>query len=231
MIDLASIRNASFTLTPTGYNPEEVDRFLADLADQLEAQPVSIEPQPVSVAADAAPPAPLALPPMPAARPEANLAGLSGAIDRTIGALDAFVQNELAAVRAASDLEVEEIHRERERLLDEAAAAARAHLDEAKARADEVARQLRAQAEQEAARIVAAAEDKKSQADDMVAAAARVQAQVLGQLESARATLGNPAEVSPSAEVHTIESPTSSQPEQTADPEAHEVRDATDAAA
>ena len=35
MIDLASIRNASFTLTPTGYNPEEVDRFLADLADQL----------------------------------------------------------------------------------------------------------------------------------------------------------------------------------------------------
>ncbi len=35
MIDLASIRNASFTLTPTGYNPEEVDRFLPDLADQL----------------------------------------------------------------------------------------------------------------------------------------------------------------------------------------------------
>ena len=35
MIDLASIRNASFTLTPTGYNPEEVDRFLSDLADQL----------------------------------------------------------------------------------------------------------------------------------------------------------------------------------------------------
>src|SRR6187200_2799809 len=58
MIDLASIRNASFTLTPTGYNPEEVDRFLADLADQLEAQPVSIE---------AAPPAPLSLPPTPAA--------------------------------------------------------------------------------------------------------------------------------------------------------------------
>ena len=35
MIDLASIRNASFTLTPTGYNPEEVDRFLSDLADEL----------------------------------------------------------------------------------------------------------------------------------------------------------------------------------------------------
>ena len=123
MIDLASIRNASFTLTPTGYNPEEVDRFLADLADQLEAQPVSVETPAVPVAVDAAPPVPPSLSPMPAARPEADLGGLSGAIDRTIGALDAFVQNELAAVRAASDLEVEEIHRERERLLDEAAAA------------------------------------------------------------------------------------------------------------
>ena len=221
MIDLASIRNASFTLTPTGYNPEEVDRFLADLADQLEAQPVSIE---------AAPPAPLSLPPTPAARPEADIDGLSGAIDRTIGALDAFVQNELAAVRAASDLEVEEIHRERERLLDEAADAARAHLEEAKARAEDVARQMRADAENEAARIVAAAEDKKSQADEMVAAAARVQAQVLGQLESARATLGIPSDVATSAEVHPIEQ-AAAQPEQTVDPEADDVRDATDAAA
>ena len=33
MIDPASIRSASFSLTPTGYNPEEVDRFLAELAD------------------------------------------------------------------------------------------------------------------------------------------------------------------------------------------------------
>jgi len=221
MIDLASIRNASFTLTPTGYNPEEVDRFLADLADQLEAQPVSIE---------AAPPAPLSLPPTPAARSEADIDGLSGAIDRTIGALDAFVQNELAAVRAASDLEVEEIHRERERLLDEAADAARAHLEEAKARAEDVARQMRADAENEADRIVAAAEDKKSQADEMVAAAARVQAQVLGQLESARATLGIPSDVATSAEVHPIEQ-AAAQPEQTVDPEADEVRDATDAAA
>jgi DivIVA domain-containing protein len=229
MIDLASIRNASFTLTPTGYNPEEVDRFLADLADQLEAQPVSIETKPVSV--EAATPAPPALPPMPEARPGSDLDGLSGAIDRTIGALDAFVQNELAAVRAASELEVEDIHRERERLMDEAADAARAHLEEAKARADEVARQLRAEAEEEAARIVAAADERKSQADDMVAAAARVQAQVLGQLESARATLGIAPEAATGAEVHPIESPTSSQPEQTADPESDEVRDATDAAA
>ncbi len=52
MIDLASIRNASFTLTPTGYNPEEVDRFLADLADQLAEElsntPVAAQPQPHS---------------------------------------------------------------------------------------------------------------------------------------------------------------------------------------
>src|SRR3954462_10199922 len=192
MIDLAIIRNASFSLTPTGYNPEEVDRFLADLADQLEAQPISIEAAPAAAA-----PAPA---PVPAPRPEADLNGLTGAIDRTIGALDAFVQNELAAVRAASDLEVEEIHRERERLLDEAADAARAHLEEAKARAEDVARQMRADAENEAARIVAAAEDKKSQADEMVAAAARVQAQVLGQLASARATLGIPSDVATSAE-------------------------------
>ena len=87
-----------------------------------------------------------------------------------------------------------------------------------------------AEAEREASRIVAAAEDRQSQADEMVAAAARVQAQVLGQLESARATLGMPAEAPASAEVHPIESP-SFQSEQPADPEADEVRDATDAAA
>ena len=40
MIDPASIRSASFSLTPTGYNPEEVDRFLAELAD---ATPGSID--------------------------------------------------------------------------------------------------------------------------------------------------------------------------------------------
>jgi DivIVA domain-containing protein len=223
MIDLASIRNASFTLTPTGYNPEEVDRFLADLADQLEAQPISIEAAPA-----VAGPAPA---PVPTPRPEADLDGLTGAIDRTIGALDTFVQNELAAVRAASDLEVEEIHRERERLLDEAADAARAHLEEAKARAEDVASQVRSDAAEEAARIVAAAEKKKSQADEMVAAAARVQAQVLGSLESARATLGIPTDVTVSADVHPIESNAAAQPERTAEPEADDVRDATDAAA
>ena len=222
MIDLASIRNASFTLTPTGYNPEEVDRFLADLADQLEAQPISIE------AAHASTPAPA---PAPAPRPEADLDGLTGAIDRTIGALDTFVQNELASVRAASELEVEEIHRERERLLDEAADAARAHLEEAKARAEDVASRVRTDAEMEAAKIVAAAEERKSKADEMVAAAARVQAQVLGSLESARATLGIPTDGPANAAVHPIGSNATAQPEQPADPEADQVRDATDAAA
>jgi DivIVA domain-containing protein len=226
MIDLASIRNASFTLTPTGYNPEEVDRFLADLADQLDAQPSSIQAAP-SASAPAPVPAPA---PVETARPDTDLDSLSGAIDRTIGALDAFVQNELAAVRAASELEAEEIHRERERLLDEAAHAARAHLDEAKARADEVGRQLRADAQAEAARIVAAAQERKNRADEMVAAAARVQAQVLGQLESARATLGVPAEAPTSADVRPVES-TYAQSEQPGDPAAYEVRDATDAAA
>ena len=223
MIDLASIRNASFTLTPTGYNPEEVDRFLADLADQLEAQPISIQSAPATPQ-----PAPMSV---PAQRPDADLDGLTGAIDRTIGALDAFVQNELAAVRAASELEVEEIHRERERLLDEAADAARAHLDEAKMRADDVARQLRVEAEEEAARIVAAAEERKSQADEMVAAAARVQAQVLGSLESARATLGIHTDAPATADVRPIESPSFDREQPADDPEADEVRDATDAAA
>jgi DivIVA domain-containing protein len=221
MIDLASIRNASFTLTPTGYNPEEVDRFLADLADRLEAQPISREAAPAVSA-----PAPV---PAPAPRPEGHLDGLSGAIDRTIGALDSFVQTELAAVRAASELEAAEIHRERERLLDEAADAARAHLEEAKARADEVARQMRADAEGEAARIVAAANERKSQADQMVATAARVQAEVLGQLEAARATLGVPAEPTPAPEVRSFD--VNDEPEPPAAPEAHEVRDTTDAAA
>jgi ElaB/YqjD/DUF883 family membrane-anchored ribosome-binding protein len=168
--------------------------------------------------------------PAPAPRPEADLDGLTNAIDRTVGALDAFVQNELAALRSASDLEVEEIHRERERLLDEAADAARAHLVEAKARAEDVATQVRVNAEEEAAKIVAAAEEKKSQADEMVAAAARVQAQVLGSLESARATLGLPSDAAGAA-VHAIDSNATAQPEQTADPEAKKVRDATDAAA
>jgi len=40
MMDLASIRNASFSLTPTGYSPEEVDQFLVELA---ESDPASVD--------------------------------------------------------------------------------------------------------------------------------------------------------------------------------------------
>jgi hypothetical protein len=64
-----------------------------------------------------------------------------------------------------------------------------------------------------------------------VAAAARVQAQVLGSLESARATLGIPTDGPANAAVHPIGSNATAQPEQPADPEADQVRDATDAAA
>jgi len=219
MIDLASIRNASFSLTPTGYNPEEVDRFLVDLADQLEAHPV-----PATVFETAPAPAPATV------RSESHLDDLSGAIERTIGALDTFVQNELAAVRAASVLEVDEIHRERERLLDEAAEAGRAHLEEGKFRAEAMAAQIRADAEREAARIVGEAEERRSQADEMVAAAARVQASVLDSIESARAKLAT----SPEPEVHVrafsmdLASGDAAPP---ANPEADRVQDATDAAA
>ena len=37
MIDLASIRNASFSLTPTGYSPEEVDQFLVGEGGEVAA--------------------------------------------------------------------------------------------------------------------------------------------------------------------------------------------------
>lgn len=236
MFDLASIRNASFTLTPTGYNPEEVDQFLADLADQLAAEvtaaqaaPPAAAPEQVEAAgpfADAWPPAEAeqSLPTVadlsePVARPEADLDGLSACIERTISSLDSFVSNELAAVRAASDLEVDEIHRERERLLEEAAGAARAHLEDARVRAERIvveARgdgdELRRRFEQELAaerdrfeqtlaereaegraavsRALEEAEDRRREADDVVARASRVQLQVLESLEQARASLG-----------------------------------------
>src|SRR3954447_22655535 len=142
MIDLASIRNASFTLTPTGYNPEEVDRFLADLADQLaeglSAAPAP-EPQYESPQTFAPVPAPVVELPVSAREP-ADVDGLRIVIERTIGAMDAFVGNELASLKAATELETEELLHERERMLDEAADAARAHLDETRARAAPAAR-------------------------------------------------------------------------------------------
>ena len=257
MFDLASIRNASFTLTPTGYNPEEVDQFLADLADQLAAEvnaaqtaTAVTEPEP----AEAFEPVEQALPTIadlsePVARPEADLDGLSACIERTISSLDAFVSNELAAVRAASDLEIDEIHRERERLLEEAAQAARAHLDDARVRAERVvveARgdgdELRRRFEQELAaerdrfeqalaerdaearaqveRVLAKAEDRRREADEVVTRANRVQLQVLESLEQARASLGASGVLAP------VDEP---EPQETAEPVVAGETEATEA--
>src|SRR5689334_8482031 len=152
MIDLASIRNASFTLTPTGYKPEEVDQFLSDLADQLADMPAAPAPEAVHEAElvvsthepEVDLPAQPALPePVAIERPTAQLDGLQHAVERTIAAMDSFVQTELHAVREASMLEVDEIHRERERLLEEAGQAARVHLDETRVRAERIVEEAR----------------------------------------------------------------------------------------
>jgi DivIVA domain-containing protein len=221
MIDLASIRNASFTLTPTGYNPEEVDRFLSDLADQLaeslagpaapqyEPNPrFDIEPQPQPQYEVA----------LPAERESADIDGLRTTIERTIGAMDAFVANELATLKSATELETEELLRERERMLDEAGEAARAHLEETRTRAESILAEARrdgeamrsrfegelqadrerfeqaiadrdAQAHAQAAELLADAEQRRREADELVTSANRVQTQVLASLEHARASL------------------------------------------
>jgi DivIVA domain-containing protein len=222
MIDLASIRNASFSLTPTGYNPEEVDRFLADLADQL-AEPsafaaaaVAVQPEPQMPVIEQLEPAVSEA--AVADRAPADLDCLQRAVERTIDAMDSFVQTELAAVREASSLEVDEIHRERERLLEEAGAAARSHLDETRVRAEQMMQDARnegaelrrrfeseiqsererfehmlsereAEAHARASEIVAAAEDRRREADQLVANAGRVQTEVLASIEQARASL------------------------------------------
>jgi DivIVA domain-containing protein len=222
MIDLASIRNASFSLTPTGYNPEEVDRFLADLADQLaegqsnvsgveQAQPqpqIQVPPQPPTQLEEA----------LQAHRESPDVDGLRQTIERTIGAMDAFVANELAELASATEAETEELLRERERLLDEAAAAARAHLDETRTRAESMLAEAKrdgdamrvrfqnelqadrerfeqsladrdAQARAWVAELIAEAEGKRQEAEQVAASAARVQSQVLASLEQARASL------------------------------------------
>jgi DivIVA domain-containing protein len=155
MIDLASIRNASFTLTPTGYNPEEVDRFLADLADQLAEGLAAVpapEPQFESPPTIEAAPAPVVELPV-APREPADTEGLRLVIERTIGAMDAFVGNELASLKAATELETEELLHERERMLEEAADAARAHLDETRARAEAILAEARRDGESMRARF------------------------------------------------------------------------------
>jgi DivIVA domain-containing protein len=232
MIDLASIRNASFTLTPTGYNPEEVDRFLSDLADQLaeslDAAPAAsayepnpqfdIEPeQQYQVDPEPQYEAPVAPGPV-AAREPADVDGLRVVIERTIGAMDSFVANELSTLKSATELETEELLRERERLLDEAGEAAQAHLEETKLRAESILAEARrdgeamrarfeselqadrerfeqaladreAQAQSRAAELLADAEQRRRDADELMSSANRVQTQVLASLEHARASL------------------------------------------
>jgi len=227
MIDLASIRNASFTLTPTGYNPEEVDRFLADLADQLaeslEAAPAApaYEPNPQF---DVAPePQYIAEPvyeaePDAAEREPADIDGLRAVIERTIGAMDSFVANELATLKSATEIETDELLRERERLLEEAGEAAKAHLEETRVRAESILADARrdgesmrsrfegelqadrdrfeqaladreAQAHARVAEILATAEERRREAEEIMSSASRVQTQVLASLEHARASL------------------------------------------
>ena len=231
MIDLASIRNASFTLTPTGYNPEEVDRFLSDLADQLAESlstpaappyesnpPFDVEPQPEPQhAVESA-----------TQREPADVSGLRVTIERTIGAMDAFVTNELASLKSATELETEELLRERERMLDEAGEAARAHLEETRTRAESILAEARrdgeamrsrfegelqadrerfeqaladrdAQAHAQVAELLADAEQRRKEADELVTSANRVQTQVLASLEHARASLAPVAPAPPVA--------------------------------
>ena len=228
MIDLASIRNASFTLTPTGYNPEEVDRFLADLADQLALSvhaPVAqqheqnpqfdVDPQPQFDVAPAA------------QREPADVDGLRMTIERTITAMDSFVANELTSLKSATEIETEELRRERERMLDEAGDAARAHLEETRTRAESILAEARrdaeamrarfegelqvdrerfeqaltdrdAQAQARVAELLGDAEQRRKDAEELVASANRVQTQVLASLEHARASL-SPAAPAPVA--------------------------------
>jgi DivIVA domain-containing protein len=223
MIDLASIRNASFTLTPTGYNPEEVDRFLSDLADQLaESLSAPAAPQYESNSHfDIEPqqqPEPQYAIESATQREPADVDGLRVTIERTIGAMDAFVANELASLKSATELETEELLRERERMLDEAGEAARAHLEETRTRAESILAEARrdgeamrsrfegelqadrdrfeqaladrdAQAHAQVAELLADAEQRRREAEELVTSANRVQTQVLASLEHARASL------------------------------------------
>ena len=220
MIDLASIRNASFTLTPTGYNPEEVDRFLADLADQLaDGLAVVPAPEPLYEAPQTVEAAPAPVVELPVSgREAADVDGLREVIERTIGAMDAFVANELASLKSVTEVETEELLAERERMLEEAGEAARAHLEETRTRAEAMLAEARrdgeairarfdselqvdrerfeqsladseAQAHARAAEVLADAERRRHEADELVESANRVQTQILASLETARASL------------------------------------------
>jgi DivIVA domain-containing protein len=248
MIDLASIRNASFTLTPTGYNPEEVDRFLADLADQLaeslDAAPAAAPAYEPNPQFDIAPEPEYASEPEYVSEPvfeaapavaehePADIDGLRAVIERTIGAMDAFVANELATLRSATEIETDELLRERERLLEEAGDAAKAHLEETRVRAESILAEARrdgeamrsrfegelkadrdrfeqalaereAQAHSRVAEIMAEADQRRREAEEIMSSANRVQTQVLASLEHARASL-SPAAPAPAVIEHPV---------------------------
>ena len=67
--------------------------------------------------------------------------------------MDAFVANELATLKSATELETEELLRERERMLDEAGEAARAHLEETRTRAESILAEARRDGEAMRARF------------------------------------------------------------------------------
>jgi DivIVA domain-containing protein len=286
-IDLAVVRNASFSLTPTGYNPEEVDRFLAQLADGIEspaaepqavqeseeapaqgqeqvfeapaepaeepvaeleqpfeadelepvaeahevepvAEPVAeVEAEPVAPAETVQPVGDAPVATLPhitiVERQFGDLGSLQDNVERAVAALQSFVQVELRNVREASVLEFDDVHAERNRLIEEAAEAGRAHIDETNQHAARILAQARhegdllrqkveaelraereqfekalaerdAQAQARVAEILADAEHRRREADELVASAAQAQAHMLASFEQARSSLIEAAE-------------------------------------
>ena len=129
-------------------------------------------------------------------------------VDGLVRALQSFVSNELAAVRTASTQEVEDIHRERARLIEEAANAADEHLVQTRDHADRIlenakaeGERIRSEAQREAEskrealerelsereshterranQILGEAEQRRHEADELYASASQAQAHML----------------------------------------------------
>jgi DivIVA domain-containing protein len=161
--------------------------------------------------------------PVLAARTPAEVNRLSETVEGAIDALEGFVANELRAVREASALEVDDIHTERRRLIDEAAEAGRRHIDDARSHAERIVAEarregddLRASLEQELeserrrfeqalaerdanaqehiAEVLNEAEARRREADELLATAADAQAAMLASFEQARTSLIQAAE-------------------------------------
>jgi vacuolar-type H+-ATPase subunit H len=144
-----------------------------------------------------------------------------------IRSLQSFVANELAAVRTASTQEVEDIHRERARLIEEAANAADEHLVQTRDHADRILQSAKdegerirreaereveskreaferelsereSQADRRANQILGEAEQRRHEADELYASASQAQAHMLASFEQARTALIEAAERGPS---------------------------------